>query len=374
LVVGIPGGLPADLDVLQAAIKLLPPDAHWAMSCQVRDFLTMQRLMLIAFALGGHIRTGMEDHVEIRPGVLATSNAQFVEKWAAHAALWGRPVATAAQARELLFKEVACCPKLGDSRYSSTIARAPTGISGPKSWPSRLPTAIRCSSRRHRSSPTLCCTRHRAIAARLHTCHRVGKRAERCSRQFHRAREIEKELVDLARAKPDSLSYASSGAGSTQHLSAEMLKSLAKVDILHAPYKGSGQALTDLVGGQVSMMITAIPAAIPFIKSGQLRALAVASSSRSSSMMDVPTSTESGLPGFEVGNWVGLFAPAGTPQTVVDAIYRQTADILRSADFVSGLQKIGADPLPLSPTEFGAFIARELPRYERVTQSFGKLD
>jgi 3-keto-5-aminohexanoate cleavage enzyme len=102
LVVGIPGALPADLGVLQAAIRLLPPEAHWALSCQVRDYDTMQRLMLVAFALGGHIRTGMEDHIHIRPAVLATSNAQFVEKWTAHAALWGRPVATALQARKLM--------------------------------------------------------------------------------------------------------------------------------------------------------------------------------------------------------------------------------------------------------------------------------
>jgi tripartite-type tricarboxylate transporter receptor subunit TctC len=183
-----------------------------------------------------------------------------------------------------------------------------------------------------------------------------------------------KELIDLARGKPDSLSYASSGAGSTQHLSGEMLKSIAKVDILHVPYKGSGPALTDLVGGQVTMMITAIPAAIPFIKSGHLRALAVANSRRSSSMPDVPTSAESGLAGFEVGNWIGLFAPAGTPQAVVDAIHRQFADILRSAEFLAGLEKIGAEPLPLTQTEFSSFIAQELPRYQAVTQSFGKLD
>jgi 3-keto-5-aminohexanoate cleavage enzyme len=99
---GIPGALPADLDVLQATIRLLPPEAHWSMSCQVRDYAMMQRFMLVAFALGGHIRTGMEDHCHIRPGVLATSNAQFVDKWVSQASLWGRTVATVDQARALL--------------------------------------------------------------------------------------------------------------------------------------------------------------------------------------------------------------------------------------------------------------------------------
>ena len=100
--VGIPGALPADLDVLQSTIRLLPPEAHWSMSCQTLDFATLQRFMLVAFALGGNIRTGMEDHVHVRPGVLARSNAELVAKWVDMAALWGRPVATVAQTRAML--------------------------------------------------------------------------------------------------------------------------------------------------------------------------------------------------------------------------------------------------------------------------------
>lgn len=100
--VGIPGALPADVEVLQTAIRLLPPEAHWSMSCQTRDFAVFQQLMLIGFALGGHIRTGMEDHVHVRPGVLARSNAELVAKWVDMAALWGRTVATVAETRELL--------------------------------------------------------------------------------------------------------------------------------------------------------------------------------------------------------------------------------------------------------------------------------
>ncbi len=102
--VGIPGSLPVDLDILMATIRLLPAGAHWSMSCQSRDFAVQQRFMLVAYALGGHIRTGMEDHFYLRPGVLATSNAQFVQKWVDQAALWGRPIASAAQARALLVK------------------------------------------------------------------------------------------------------------------------------------------------------------------------------------------------------------------------------------------------------------------------------
>lgn len=100
--VGIPGALPADLGVLQATIRLLPPEAHWSMSCQTRNFAVFQQFMLVAFALGGNIRTGMEDHVHVRPGVLAKSNAELVAKWVDMAAIWGRPVATVAQTRELL--------------------------------------------------------------------------------------------------------------------------------------------------------------------------------------------------------------------------------------------------------------------------------
>ncbi|MEO8387994.1 3-keto-5-aminohexanoate cleavage protein [Polaromonas sp.] len=110
LAVGIPGALPANLDVLQTVLKLLPPEAHWAMSCQTRDFAIFQRFMLVAFALGGHIRTGMEDFVFVRPGVLAKSNAEMVTQWVDMAAIWGRPVASAQQAREQLgigsFKQV----------------------------------------------------------------------------------------------------------------------------------------------------------------------------------------------------------------------------------------------------------------------------
>lgn len=184
-----------------------------------------------------------------------------------------------------------------------------------------------------------------------------------------------KELVEFAKANPGKLTYASSGSGSTQHLSGEMFKSLAKIDILHVPYKGSGPALTDLVGGQVAMMVTAIPAAIPFIKSGQLRALAVTDAKRSSSLPDVPTSAESGLAGFEIGNWVGLFAPVGTTATVLSVLQRSASDILRSSDFRAGLKRMGAEPFSLGPTEFAAFIASEMPKYERVTKDFGaKLD
>jgi 3-keto-5-aminohexanoate cleavage enzyme len=100
--VGIPGALPADLQVLQSTIRLLPPGAHWSMSCQTRDYALMERFMLVAYALGGNIRTGMEDHVHIRPGVLARSNAEFVDKWVSQAALWGRPVATVGQTRAML--------------------------------------------------------------------------------------------------------------------------------------------------------------------------------------------------------------------------------------------------------------------------------
>lgn len=184
-----------------------------------------------------------------------------------------------------------------------------------------------------------------------------------------------KDLVEFARAHPDKLSYASSGAGSTQHLSAEMLKTLAKIDLLHVPYRGSGPALTDLVSGQVSLMVTAIPAAIPFIKAGKLNALAVADTRRSSSLPDVPTSAESGLAGFEIGNWVGLFAPAGTPPAVVNAIHHHTAQVLHSPDFRNGLLRMGAEAFVLSPSEFASFISLEIPKYERITRNFGtKLD
>jgi tripartite-type tricarboxylate transporter receptor subunit TctC len=128
------------------------------------------------------------------------------------------------------------------------------------------------------------------------------------------------ELVALARAKPGSLTFASSGAGSSTHLSAELFKSMAGVDILHVPYKGSSQAITDLMGGQVTMLFDNAPSSIPFVEQGKLRALAVTSTKRLPNLPDVPTLDEAGVKGYESLSWSGIMAPAGTPTRVIDKL------------------------------------------------------
>jgi len=175
-----------------------------------------------------------------------------------------------------------------------------------------------------------------------------------------------KELIAYAKAHPDKLNYASTGAGTSTHLEGELFKSMAGVEMRHIPYKGSGPALTDLVGGQVTVMIDALGSSGPFIRDGKLRALAVTTARRSAAVPELPTVAESGLPGYEAMPWLGLVAPAGTPKAVVDRLHREVVKVLADPDLRERLKGWGLDPIGNSPDEFAAFIAEDVKKWERV--------
>jgi len=178
-----------------------------------------------------------------------------------------------------------------------------------------------------------------------------------------------KELLALARARPGQLAYGSGGNGSAAHTAMEYLKLQTATSFLHIPYRGTGPAVTDLLGGQVQVLFTGIPALLPHIKSGKVRALAVSSPRRLALLPDVPTVAESGLAGtkdFEADQWYGLVAPAGTPAEVVALLNQQVNKALASEEVRARLAAEGAEATPATPQAFGQLIAREIPRWARV--------
>ena len=180
-----------------------------------------------------------------------------------------------------------------------------------------------------------------------------------------------KELIDLARAQPGKLSYASSGSGTSIHLCGELFKMLAKVDMLHVPYKGSAPAMTDMIGGQVQVMFDNMPSALPHVKAGKLRALAVTSAQRSPSAPDVITMGEAGVPGFDVQSWFGLVAPKGTPKDIIARVNAEAVKALATADIKERFLDLGAVPAPMSPEAFGDFIRAEIIRWSEVVKASG---
>ena len=177
------------------------------------------------------------------------------------------------------------------------------------------------------------------------------------------------DLLNYAKQNPGKLNYASTGTGTSTHLEGELLKSMGKVDLVHIPYKGSGPALTDVVGGQVNVMIDALGSSGPFIKSGKLRALAVTTAKRSESVPELPTVAESGLPGYEAMPWLGLVAPAGTPQPVVDRLHREVTAILKEPELRERFKGWGLDIIGNTPAEFSAFLRRDIDQWSRVITS-----
>jgi tripartite-type tricarboxylate transporter receptor subunit TctC len=173
------------------------------------------------------------------------------------------------------------------------------------------------------------------------------------------------ELIALAKKEPGKLSFASSGAGSSTHMSAELFKSLSGTDILHIPYKGSGQALPDLMSGRVSMMFENAPGAVPHIKAGKVRALAQTGTKRSASMSDLPTVAESGVPGYESLSWSGIAVPAGTPRAVVDRLNRDFNSILATAEMRQKLAEQGAN-IGGPPDAFAQHIRAEREKWSRL--------
>lgn len=179
-----------------------------------------------------------------------------------------------------------------------------------------------------------------------------------------------KELIALARAQPGQLGYGTVGVGSSQHLGGALFGSLAKVELLHVPYKVAGQVLTDLINGSIALDFEPMPTAMPHIKAGRLRPMAVTSLRRSQALPDVPTIAES-LPGYEMSIWTGMLAPRGTPRPIVDRLNATMSDVLASAEMKERLLGLGAAPMGDTPENFGAFIRRELQRWGAVVKASG---
>jgi tripartite-type tricarboxylate transporter receptor subunit TctC len=181
-----------------------------------------------------------------------------------------------------------------------------------------------------------------------------------------------KELIEMARAKPGQIDFASSGLASTQHLAGELLNVLTGIKLVHIPYKGGGPALIDLMGGRVQVMSSTLPSAVPQIKSGKVRALAVTSAKRAAALPELPTVAEAaGLPGYEASTWQGLMFPRGTPNTIVQRLNTEVGHVLGLADVRSRLSDLGYEPVGSSSTEFAAFIKAELAKWAKVIKSAG---
>ena len=184
-----------------------------------------------------------------------------------------------------------------------------------------------------------------------------------------------RELVALAKSKPGKLNFASFGHGTSNHLSGELFKHVAEIDVVHVPYKNAPQAVLDLVGGQVSFAFVNAPLALPQVKAGKLRALAVTGGKRSPAVPDLPTMAEAGLPAFVVESWYGIMAPAGTPQPVVNRIYEDTLKVLKTPEMTEAFARLGADVIWASPAVFGAIIVTERARWAEVIKKSGaKID
>jgi len=179
------------------------------------------------------------------------------------------------------------------------------------------------------------------------------------------------ELVALAKARPGELHYASSGVGQSLHLAGEMFKSMAGVDIVHVPYKGSAPARTDLLAGQVEMMFESAIGVVPFVQGGRLRALGVSGARRSPALPEVPTLSEAGVPGFEASGWLGILAPAGTPVAIVRRLNAEVSAVLALSDVNAQLAGSGAEVATGSPEQFASFIADEIAKWAKIVRATG---
>ena len=179
------------------------------------------------------------------------------------------------------------------------------------------------------------------------------------------------ELIALARSRPGELRYASAGSGSSPHLSAEMFKSMAGVNILHVPYKGSTPGVTATVSGETALMFTGVASALGHIRAGRLRALSVNGPSRSPALPDVPTASDSGLAGFEVDFWIGMLAPAGTPAAVVSRLNQEVNRAIAQEDVKDRLVALGTTPVGGSPRQFAALIRKDIARWASAIKAAG---
>ena len=180
-----------------------------------------------------------------------------------------------------------------------------------------------------------------------------------------------KELIALARAKPGTLNYGSSGSGSSLHMTGELFKYTAGVNIVHVPYKGTAPALTDLIAGQVQMMFSTMPPALPHMKAGKLRALGITTLTRTKAAPEVPTIAEAGVPGFEVQNWQGIVVPAKTPAPIIERLNREIVKVLAAPAMVEVLGAQGLDPVSNTPAEFDKLIRTEIVKWRKLVQATG---
>jgi tripartite-type tricarboxylate transporter receptor subunit TctC len=180
-----------------------------------------------------------------------------------------------------------------------------------------------------------------------------------------------RELIDHAKKNPGKLTFGSSGAGAASHLSAELFKALAGVDMLHVPYKGTGQAVTDLLAGQIDLMFAPAQTVMPHVQAGKLKALAVTSARRSATLPDLPTAAESGLPGYEAIGWFGLLAPAATPRAVVAKISADANRVLADPEVKQKTIALGAEPSGGTPDQFAKFIREDQAKWAKLMREKG---
>ncbi len=177
-----------------------------------------------------------------------------------------------------------------------------------------------------------------------------------------------KELIALAKSKPNLLNFGSAGNGAPSHLAGEMFKGSAGVNMVHVPYKGAGPAVNDLLAGQIQVVFAPMVAVLPQVKAGRLKALAVTSAKRSPAVPDLPTLSEAGLAGFEIVSWFGFFVPSATPQAVVDKLHAETVKALKSPDTIERFAKEGAQPEGNTPAEFALYVQQEYARYAKLVK------
>jgi tripartite-type tricarboxylate transporter receptor subunit TctC len=178
-----------------------------------------------------------------------------------------------------------------------------------------------------------------------------------------------KELVALAKAKPGTLNYGSSGPGSNYHMAGELIKNLAGIDIVHIPYKGSTGARGDIISGQIDMMFDSVPTMAPTIEDGRVKALGTSGKVRSPILPKVPTIAEAGIPEYNATIWIGVMAPAGTPRAIVDMLNREINKILMRPDIAESWRRQGANTMVMSPPEFGAYIEAEIERWGKLIKA-----
>src|SRR3979490_2949554 len=180
------------------------------------------------------------------------------------------------------------------------------------------------------------------------------------------------EFIALAKSQPGKLNYASSGQGTPYHMAGELFKTMAGIDVVHVPYRNSGEARSGVIGGQVQMMIDAVPAMAPNVAENQVRALATTGKTRSAVLADVPTVIEAGIPGYEATIWLGLMAPAGTPKPIIDKINMAVNAAVKRPDVVKLWTEQGAVPMSMTPEEFDKFLRGDIVKWAEVVKKFDK--